>query len=62
MIRGIIDDLCKQLSELRKKLQYAGFAHAETLVPKQGVGRGVVYALCDVTCDERGSILSKFLL
>ena len=40
MRHGIIDDLCKQLSELRKKFQYAGFANAETLVPKQGVGRG----------------------
>ena len=47
MRHGIIDDLCKQLSELRKKLQYAGFANAETLVPKQGVGRGVVYAFCE---------------
>ena len=47
MIRGIIDDLRKMLSELRKKLQSAGFANAETLVPKQGVGRGVVYAFCE---------------
>lgn len=31
-----IDDLRKTLSELRKKLQSAGFANAETLVPQRG--------------------------
>ena len=36
MIHGIIDDLCKTLSELRKKLRSAGFANAETLVPQRG--------------------------
>ena len=36
MIRGIIDDLRKTLSELRKKLRSAGFANAETLVPQRG--------------------------
>ena len=35
-MRGIIDDLRKTLSELRKKLQSAGFANAETLVPQRG--------------------------
>ena len=43
-----IDDLRKTLSELRKKLQPAGFANAETLVSQQGIGRGVVYAFCDM--------------
>ena len=36
MIHGIIDDLRKTLSELRKKLRSAGFANAETLVPQRG--------------------------
>ena len=36
MVHGIIDDLCKTLSELRKKLRSAGFANAETLVPQRG--------------------------
>ena len=36
MIHGIIDDLCKTILELRKKLQSAGFANAETLVPQRG--------------------------
>ena len=36
MRHGIIDDLRKTLSELRKKLQSAGFANAETLVPQNG--------------------------
>ena len=36
MRHGIIDDLRKTLSELRKKLQSAGFANAETLVPQRG--------------------------
>lgn len=31
-----IDDLRKTLSELRKKLQSAGFVNAETLVPQRG--------------------------
>ena len=35
-MRGIIDDLRKTLSELRKKLQSAGFANAETLVLQRG--------------------------
>ena len=48
MIRGIIDDLRKTLSELREKLQSAGFANAETLVPQHGVGRSVVYAFCEM--------------
>lgn len=47
MRHGIIDDLREKLSELRKKFQSAGFANAETLVPQQGVGRGVVYAFCE---------------
>ncbi len=36
MTRGIIANLRKTLSELRKKLQSAGFANAETLVPQRG--------------------------
>lgn len=36
MIHGIIDDLCKTILELRKKLRSAGFANAETLVPQRG--------------------------
>ena len=36
MRHGIIDDLRKTLSELRKKLRSAGFANAETLVPQRG--------------------------
>ena len=32
----------------RKKLQSAGFANAETFVPQRGVGRGVVYAFCEM--------------
>ena len=36
MMRDVIDDLRKTLSELRKKLQSAGFANAETLVPQRG--------------------------
>ena len=36
MRHGIIDDQRKTLSELRKKLQLAGFANAETLVPQRG--------------------------
>ena len=36
MRHGIIDDLRKTLSELRKKLRSAGFANAETLVPRRG--------------------------
>lgn len=32
MIRGTIDNQRKPLSELRKKLQSAGFANAEMLV------------------------------
>ena len=56
MIHGIIDDLCKTLSELRKKLRSAGFANAETLVPQQGVGQGVIYAFC---VDMEGFWLGK---
>ena len=48
MRRGIIDDQRKTLSELRKKLRSAGFANAETLVPQQGVGQGVIYAFCEM--------------
>ena len=36
MMRDVIDDQRKTLSELRKKLQSAGFANAETLVPQRG--------------------------
>lgn len=36
MMRNVIDDLRKTLSELRKKLQSAGFANVETLVPQRG--------------------------
>ena len=36
MIRDVIDDQRKTLSELRKKLQSADFANAETLVPQRG--------------------------
>ena len=36
MIHGIIDDLCKTILELRKKLRSTGFANAETLVPQRG--------------------------
>ena len=36
MMHGIIDDLCKTILELRKKLRSAGFANAETLVPQRG--------------------------
>ena len=35
-------------SGLRKKFQFAGFTNAETLVPQRGVGRGVVYAFCEM--------------
>ena len=35
-MHGIIDDQRKTSSELRKKLQSAGFANAETLVPQRG--------------------------
>lgn len=35
MIRGTIDNQRKPLSELRKKLQSAGFANAETMVPQR---------------------------
>ena len=34
-MRDVIDDLRKTLSELRKKLQTAGFANAETMVPQR---------------------------
>ena len=44
MIHGIIGDQRKTPSGLRKQLQSAGFANAETLVPQQGVGQGVIYA------------------
>ena len=56
MIHGIIDDQRKTLSELRKKLRSAGFANAETLVPQQGVGQGVIYAFC---VDMEGFWLGK---
>ena len=36
MVHGIIDDLCKTLSELRKKLRSAGFANAEMWVSLRG--------------------------
>ena len=36
MIHGIIDDQRKTPSGLRKQLQSAGFANAETLVPQRG--------------------------
>ena len=36
MMRDVIDDQRKTLSELRKKLQSVGFANAETLVPQRG--------------------------
>lgn len=36
MMRGIIDDLRKTLSELCKKLQTVGFPNVETLVPQRG--------------------------
>ena len=36
MRHGIIDDLRKTPSGLRKKFQSAGFANAETLVPQRG--------------------------
>ena len=36
MMRDVIDDQHTTLSELRKKLQSAGFANAETLVPQRG--------------------------
>lgn len=36
MMRDVIDDQRKTLSELRKKLQSAGFANAETLVSQCG--------------------------
>lgn len=35
MRHGIIDDLCKTLLELRKKLQSVSFANAETLVSQR---------------------------
>ena len=35
-MRDVIDDQRKTLSELRKKLQSAGFATAEILVPRRG--------------------------
>ena len=34
-MRDVIDNRRKTLSELRKKLQSAGFANAETLVPQR---------------------------
>ena len=36
MMRDVIYDQRKTLSELRKKLQSAGFSNAETLVPQRG--------------------------
>ena len=36
MMRDTIANPSKTLSELRKKLQSAGFANAETLVPRRG--------------------------
>lgn len=36
MMRGIIDDLRKTLSELCKKLQAVGFPNVETLVSQRG--------------------------
>ena len=35
-MRDVIYDQRKTLSELRKKLQSAGFSNAETLVPQRG--------------------------
>ena len=35
-MRDVIDDQRKTLSELRKKLQPAGFANTETFVPQRG--------------------------
>ena len=48
MRHGIIDDQRKTPSGLRKQLQSAGFANAETLVHQQGVGRVVTYAFCEM--------------
>ena len=59
MMRDVIDDLRKTLSELRKKLQSAGFANAETLVPQRGnpvtfpIGRIVVL---NSTCVIDGEV------
>ena len=36
MMRDVIDDQRTTPSDLRKKLQSAGFANAETLVPQRG--------------------------
>lgn len=43
-----IDDLRKTLSELRKKLQSAGFVNAETLVPQRG--NPVTFPMVKVSC------------
>ena len=48
MMRDVIDDLRKTISELRKKLQSAGFANAETLVPQRG--NPVTFPLGKICC------------